>query len=138
LSPQFDGVYFYPDKNNPTVFNMDWFNFVEDTFKNGEKLDATKMGDCYYVVFIENDKQNLPKITETFETIFIDVDTYLSNLAGSTIRGLIVRKTTKSGKWVDNYRKNLEKNVRITKLYNIAKSVFEEKIKNTIKENEDA
>jgi len=138
LNPQFDGVYFYPDKYIPDYLNMEWFHFTKKKYQSTEKLNNNSIGDCYYVTFIEKDRTGMPKLAETFEAIFADVKTYLENLAGSNSIGIIVRKTTKSHLWMEDYRNNIEKNVRMAKLYKIAKSIYENELKPKPEENEDA
>lgn len=125
----FDGVYFFPDPDRPGNMAQDWFQLKGDVYENQVKEGGTPHGDLYHVSFIGKDKLGLPAIEQSFEAIFSDVDTYLKGLAGSDVHGVILRKTDKSAKWMEDYKTGISKNVKIQKLYNIAKSIQQNELK---------
>lgn len=124
----FDGVYFFPDPNSPGNMAQDWFQLKGEEYENQVKIGGTSHGDLFHVSFIGKDKLGFPAIEQTFEAIFSDVDTYLKGLAGSNVQGVILRKTDKSAKWIEDYAMRIDKNVNIQKLYNIAKSIQQREI----------
>ena len=130
----YDGLYFLPNPDDPSGFIIDYFTLKGEEYKNQKKVDARPYGDCYHVLLIEKDKNGMPKLDEPFEAILYDPDTYIDNFLGTDVYGCILRKTDKSGKWVKDYLKKCKDNVKLQKLYRLAKSIAE----NELKENEDA
>ena len=125
----FDGVYFFPDPDIPGNMAQDWFQLKGEEYENQVKIGGTSHGDLFHVSFIGKDKLGFPAIEQTFEAVFSDVDTYLKGLAGSDVHGVILRKTDKSAKWMEDYKTGISKNVKIQKLYNIAKSIQQNELK---------
>ena len=76
----------------------------------------------------------MPKLDDPFEAILYDPDTYIDNFLGTGVYGCILRKTDKSGKWVEDYLKKCKDNVKLQKLYRLAQSIVD----NELKENDDA
>lgn len=137
--PPFDGVYFYPDPENSKKLAQDWFLLEDEKYKNQPPIDGNEMGDCYHVAFIGKDRMNYPYVQEVYEAIFSDLETYINtSLSGAKVQGVILRKTDTSGQWIDEYRNNLGKNVRLHKLHVLAKSILEEKEEKEHKEKDNA
>ena len=131
---EYDGLYFLPNPDDPSGFIIDYFKLKGKEYKEQKKVDAKEYGDCYHIMLIEKDGNGMPKLEEPFEAILYDPDTYIDNFLGTDIYGCILRKTDKSGKWVEDYLKKAHSNVKLQKLYRLAKSIAE----NELKENEDA
>ena len=125
----FDGVYFFADPNAPGHMAQDWFELKGEEYENQTKIGGTPLGDMFHVSFIGRDGLGFSTIEQSFEAIFSDVDSYLKGLAGSNVYGVILRKTDKSTKWMEDYRMGVSKNVKIQKLYNIAKSIQQREMK---------
>mgnify|MGYP000338725195 CR=1 FL=1 len=51
---------------------------------------------------VHRDKVGL-EFDDAFEAILGDPESYIKNLVGAGLYGCVVRKTTKTGKWFDNY-----------------------------------
>jgi hypothetical protein len=45
----------------------------------------------------------MPEFNDAFEAILGDPESYIKNLVGAGLYGCVVRKTTKTGKWFENY-----------------------------------
>jgi len=134
IKKEYDGLYFLPDPDEPGGILIDYFKLKGSEYKKQKKLDARPYGDCYHIILIEKDNNNMPKVTEPFEAILYDPDTYIDNFLGTDIYGCILRKTDKSGKWVEDYLEKMDENVKLQKLYRLARSIAE----NELKEKEDA
>ena len=131
---EYDGLYFLPNPDDPSGFIIDYFKLKGKEYKNQKKIDARPHGDCWHVMLIEKDGNGMPKLEEPFEAILYDPDTYIDNFLGTDVYGCILRKTDKSGKWVEDYLKKAHSNVKLQKLYRLAKSIAE----NELKENDNA
>ena len=129
---EYDGLYFLPNPDDPSGFIIDYFKLKGEEYKNQKKLDSRPHGDCWHILLIEKDGNGMPKLEEPFEAILYDPDTYIDNFLGTDVYGCILRKTDKSGKWVEDYLKKANDNVKLQKLYRLAKSIAE----NELKENE--
>lgn len=131
---EYDGLYFLPDPKDPGGLLIDYFKLKGKEYKSQKKLDSRPYGDCYHIILIEKDGNGMPKVEEPFEAILYDPDTYIDNFLGTGVYGCILRKTDKSGKWVEDYLKKSNENVKLQKLYRLAKSIVD----NELKENKDA
>ena len=45
----------------------------------------------------------MPEFDDAFEAILGDPESYIKNLVGAGLYGCVVKKTTKSGKWFEDY-----------------------------------
>jgi hypothetical protein len=104
---EYDGLYFVPaDNDGEEDINVTFFT-LEDEYAGGKPLSNNTFGDCWYVVFFKNDEEDVEKMKfdEKFEAIFADPFVYLKNLVGTNLSGCILRKTTNSGRWFEEYLK---------------------------------
>lgn len=101
----YDGLYFVPSDNDGEEDIQVTFFTLEDEYQNSTPLSNTQVGDCWHVAFFKNDEEDIEKmkIDDVFEAIFADPFVYLKNLVGTNLSGCMIRKTTKSGKWFDDY-----------------------------------
>lgn len=102
---EYDGLYFVPSEVEGEEDIQVTFFTLEDEYQNAQPLSNNKVGDCWYVAFFKNDEEDVEKMKfdDTFEAIFADPFVYLKNLIGSNLSGCMVRKTSKSGKWFEEY-----------------------------------
>lgn len=127
----FDGLYFLPNTDDPSGFIIDYFVLKGEYYKD-QKPDGD--GNMYYISLIEKDRTGMPSIGDFFVAKLLDPDVYINNFLGTGIYGCIVRKTDKSGKWVEDYLNKAKNNVKLQKLYRLAKSIAETELQ----ENDDA
>ena len=94
----FDIIYFLPGDNEDEV------NIQVSKFRNpGEKIGGNQIGDAYEVVlFKDNIEEDVLDNIDRFEAIFSEPCEYISNLILQNWFGMVVRKTTNSGKFVQN------------------------------------
>ncbi len=119
---EYDGIWFLPSGNNGNDLMIQYFSF-NDEFKNSAKVDSSSVGDTYYISFFRRLENNEPEFDDAFEAIFADPEVYIKNLVGAKLYGCIVRKTEESGKWFEDYLKNIFGHVMITKLKAYANSI---------------
>ena len=108
----FDGFFFTPGADDDEL-ELSFFDYSEENLKNAEKVENTAIGDKYHIAFFKPNGKGLVEFDESFEAIFADPVTYVKNLTGSQLFGCVVRKTTQSGKWFDNYLSSAKENVTI-------------------------
>lgn len=108
----FDGFFFTPGADDDEL-ELSFFDFKEEYLKNAEKVENTTFGDKYHIAFFKPNKDGLVEFDETFEAIFADPVTYVKNLTGSNLFGCVLRKTTQSDRWFNNYLKSAKENVTI-------------------------
>jgi len=101
-STTYDGFFFTPGVEEDEL-ELSFFDYNEENLKNAEKVENTDIGDKYHIAFFKPNDEGLVEFDETFEAIFADPVTYIKNLTGSQLFGCVLRKTTQSGKWFDNY-----------------------------------
>jgi len=131
---EYDGLHFLPNPDDPDGFIIDYFKLKGKEYADQKKIDSRPYGDCWHILLIDRDRNGMPKIDEPFEAILYDPDDYINNFLGTNIYGCILRKTDKSGKWMEDYLKKVNSNVKLQKLYRLAKSIVD----NELKENDDA
>lgn len=100
----YDGIYFIPHDEDPDGMKIAFFNLNEE-FRGGESIGGSPMGDCWHVVYFKTTESGV-EMDDPMEAIFADPAVYVEGLAGGNIYGCMVRKTTKSGKWFQNYLEN--------------------------------
>ncbi len=108
----FDGFFFTPGTDENEL-ELSFFNYSEENLKNDEKVENTAIGDKYHIAFFKPKGKGLVEFDESFEAIFADPVTYVKNLTGSQLFGCVLRKTTQSGKWFDDYLSSAKENVTI-------------------------
>ena len=101
----FDAIFFLPGDEEGQV------HIEANQFKNpGEPLGGSCMGHSYEVVLFKDDATNDKLIdVDRFEAVFSDPYEYISNLIPQDWFGMIVRKTTTSGKFIQNIFDKLQK-----------------------------
>ena len=122
---QYDGFWFLPTEEDDEL-NLAFFTF-QSPYDNGEKIGSHQIGDVYHIAFFKKDEEGQPIFDDAFEAILGDPKTYVNNLRGAGLYGCIIRKTTKSGKWFDNYLKDVLGRVMINKLSMYASSIANSK-----------
>jgi hypothetical protein len=122
MPSEYDGIWFLPLNDNSKDLVIQYFSF-KDEFENTSKLDASPIGDTYYVSFFKRLDNNQPEFDDAFEAIFADPEVYIKNLAGAKLYGCIVRKTEKSGEWFEDYLKDIFGHVMIDKMKAYANSI---------------
>lgn len=112
----YDGFFFYPIFNETTHidYNIDLFQFNERKTKSNI-VEKYELGDMYLIAFFKSDVKDVIKLNDNFEAVFIDPMTYIKNLIGSGLYGLMVKKTKKSEKWFKETLTNFCKNVKMYK-----------------------
>jgi hypothetical protein len=110
----FDGFFFTPGKEDNEL-QLSFFEFNNSEFSGGVPLDTTSVGDTYHIAFFKPDDEGVPIFDESFEAVFSDPQTYINGLIGTDFFGCILRKTTKSGKWFNDYLTKAKESVIILK-----------------------
>jgi hypothetical protein len=100
----FDGFWFLPCEEEG--LNLSFFTF-KDEYGGGTPIGGNQMGDNYHLAFFKENEEGLPEFDDAFEAILGDPESYIKNLVGAGLYGCVVRKTTKTGKWFDNYLKSV-------------------------------
>ena len=108
----YDGFFFTPGAEDGEL-ELSFFDYNEESLKNAEKVENTAYGDKYHIAFFKPDGEGFVEFDETFEAIFADPVTYVQNLNGTELFGCILRKTTQSDKWFNNYLTKAKENVTI-------------------------
>ena len=96
----FDGFWFLPCDEEG--LNLSFFSF-KDEYGGGTPIGGNQLGDNYHLAFFKKNEKGMPEFDESFEAILGDPESYIRNLVGAGLYGCVVRKTTKTGKWFDNY-----------------------------------
>lgn len=109
---EFDGFYFNPKGEDEVEFSFFKFNTDDD---RGEKVEGSELGDMYHIILWESDQTGIPQITDDYEAILIDPTFYAKSLTEGTLPtyGIIVRKTTKSDKFIETYYEKFKKSVEL-------------------------
>lgn len=93
-----DGLCFIP--NEIGELTITFFKTNKDI---GSAIDGSNIGAMYHVVFIKEDDDGVPFIDDYFEAIFGDPLTYVKNLIGANIYGIMLKKTEQSTEWFKDY-----------------------------------
>lgn len=124
-STDYDGIYFLPgDEEGELV--LSYFDF-NDEMAGGVPVENTNFGSKYHIAFFQRGDDGKPVFDDSFEAILGDPAQYLKNLAGSEIFGCVVKKTTKSGKWFENYLKRTNEQIEALKTISLLKSILDMK-----------
>jgi hypothetical protein len=100
----FDGFWFLPCDEEG--LNLSFFTF-KDEYGGGTPIGGNQLGDNYHLAFFKENEEGMPEFDDAFEAILGDPESYIKNLVGAGLYGCVVRKTTKTGKWFDDYLKSV-------------------------------
>jgi hypothetical protein len=100
----YDGFWFLPCDEEG--LNLSFFTF-KDEYGGGTPIGGNQLGDNYHLAFFKENEEGLPEFDDAFEAILGDPESYIKNLVGAGLYGCVVRKTTKTGKWFDDYLKSV-------------------------------
>jgi len=100
----FDGFWFLPSEEEG--LNLSFFTF-KDEYGGGTPIGGNQLGDNYHLAFFKENEEGMPEFDDAFEAILGDPESYIKNLVGAGLYGCVVRKTTKTGKWFDDYLKSV-------------------------------
>ena len=100
----FDGFWFLPCDEEG--LNLSFFTF-KDEYGGGTPIGGNQLGDNYHLAFFRENEEGLPEFDDAFEAILGDPESYIKNLVGAGLYGCVVRKTTKTGKWFEDYLKSV-------------------------------
>lgn len=125
---EYDGFFFTPYFDKETEQSGVNFSFFthDDDEKRGEKvLKDHPHGDMWHIILFRESKnfENLVDFDEHFEAILGDPETYATNLSKVNIFGCIIKKTTTSDSWVDDYLKKALSVITTNKLKAHAESL---------------
>jgi hypothetical protein len=121
---EYDGIYFLPGDDDNEL-EVSYFTYEDEDM--GEKVEGNSVGDFYHIAFFKSDVNGRPEYDETFDAILGDPSVYIRNLIGANLFGLILRKTTKSKEWFDDYLNTTQKKIKMTTLIDNLKAVAEAK-----------
>ena len=96
----FDGFWFLPCDEDG--LKLSFFTFNEE-FGGGIPIGNSSIGDVYHLAFFKENEEGMPEFDDAFEAILGDPESYIKNLVGAGLYGCVVKKTTKSGKWFEDY-----------------------------------
>ena len=112
----FDGFWFLPCDEEG--LNLSFFTF-KDEYGGGTPIGGNQLGDNYHLAFFKENEEGMPEFDEAFEAIIGDPQSYIKNLVGAGLYGCVVRKTTKTGKWFDDYLKSVAGSVIVDNVKSI-------------------
>jgi len=99
----YDSFVFLPTEEEDQV------HFQGSMYKDpGTKLDGSTIGDCYHIILFKEDDGGAVTHLDMFEAILMAPLEYISRLLPDEWFGVICRKTTTSGKFVQNTFDNLK------------------------------
>ena len=97
---QFDGdhdvLFFIPHEEENKIL-LEAKTFME----KGEKLGGSEMGDCYQIILFKTEEDGTPKYLDMFEAILSKPVEYISTLIPQNWYGVVCKKTTKSGEYMN-------------------------------------
>ena len=96
----FDGFWFLPCDEDG--LKLSFFTF-KDEYGGGTPIGNSSIGDIYHLAFFKENEEGMPEFDDAFEAILGDPESYVKNLVGAGLYGCVVRKTTKTGKWFEDY-----------------------------------
>lgn len=118
----YDGVFFYPriDDDDNEFLTLNYWSY-DGKYADKKSIENTKLGNKFFVAFFKEDDNGTYVIDDVFEAIFADPSTYLDNLIGSDLFGVICRKTENSESWFKSYLDEVKQ-----KLKNLNRGVNDE------------
>jgi hypothetical protein len=112
----FDGFWFLPCDEEG--LNLSFFTF-KDEFGGGTPIGGNQIGDNYHLAFFKENEEGMPEFDDAFEAILGDPESYIKNLVGAGLYGCVVRKTTKTGKWFNDYLTSVKDSVIVDNVKSI-------------------
>ena len=112
----FDGFWFLPCEEEG--LNLSFFSF-KDEYGGGTPIGGNQLGDNYHLAFFRENEEGLPEFDDAFEAILGDPESYIKNLVGAGLYGCVVRKTTKTGKWFNDYLTSVKDSVIVDNVKSI-------------------
>jgi hypothetical protein len=112
---EYDGFYFLPLKDDEGGLKLSFFALKDE--HRGTPVDGNSFGDMFHIVMFRPDED------DSFEAILGDPPQYIENLVGAKIYGCVLRKTDKSGEWIQDYLTGILGTVIVNKLKSYAKSI---------------
>jgi len=93
-----DAIFFLPGDNQNQI------QIEAVTYKDpGENIGGSEMGNAYHVIlFKENPKTEELYDVDKFEAVFIDPIVYITQMLEQNWFGIVARKTTTSGNFIQN------------------------------------
>ena len=99
----YDSFLFMPTEEENQI------HFQGSLYKDpGTKLDGSTMGDCYYILLFKEDDDGAVIHLDLFEAILMAPLEYISRLLPDEWFGVVCKKTTTSGKYVQETFDNLK------------------------------
>jgi hypothetical protein len=120
---KYDGFYFLPLEDDDEGLKFSFFELKESD--QGTPVEGNSIGDVYHIVMFKSGEDGLPVFNDFFEAILGDPAKYVENLIGTEIYGCVLRKTDKSGQWIEDYLTRVLGSVIIKKLKSYASSIAE-------------
>jgi hypothetical protein len=114
MTQKYDGLYFLPSDEEDGL-KIAFFDLVEP-MKSGTPIEGNAIGDKFHIAFFKEGEDGTPIFDESFEAIFADPVTYISQMAGMNLYGCMLRKTDKSTKWFNDYLTKAMNHVTIASL----------------------
>jgi hypothetical protein len=128
VSPtEYDGFFFLPHETEEEYgIKYEFFRLPE---KYGGKVavQASATDDTYHIIFVKKNEMELPEFDDSFCAILKDPVIYVNGLIGANIFGCIVRKTEKSGKWVEEYLTEMKEKINMKKMTSYLQSIVDSK-----------
>jgi hypothetical protein len=112
----FDGFWFLPCEEEG--LNLSFFTF-KDEYGGGTPIGGNQLGDNYHLAFFKENEEGMPEFDDAFEAILGDPESYIKNLVGAGLYGCVVRKTTKTGKWFNDYLTSVKDSVIVDNVKSI-------------------
>lgn len=112
----FDGFWFLPCDEEG--LNLSFFTF-KDEYGGGTPIGGNQLGDNYHLAFFKENEEGMPEFDDAFEAILGDPESYIKNLVGAGLYGCVVRKTTKTGKWFNDYLTSVKDSVIVDNVKSI-------------------
>jgi hypothetical protein len=124
-SKDFDGIYFLPGEEDGELI-LSFFDFKNE-MANGEPIEISPIGYTYHIAFFKKGQDGHPVFDDSFEAILGDPGLYVKNLAGAELFGCVIKKTTKSAKWFEDYLTNTAGRVMINRMISNLQSILSDK-----------
>ena len=109
----YDGVFFYPrvDEDDNEFLTLNYWSY-QDKYADKKSIENTKLGNKFFVAFFKEEENGNYVVDDVFEAIFADPSTYLDNLVGSDLFGVICRKTENSESWFKSYLNEVKQKLK--------------------------
>ena len=107
-SMEHDGIFFTPA--NDYDLELSFFDLKEN---RGTPIDGSKYGEKYHIAFFKGLPDGEVVFDDAFEAIFADPVAYIRGLVGCELFGCILKKTTTSTKWFEDYLTRTKESVKL-------------------------